>query len=270
MARSSKVEGQVHSLFSRSYNIAFGRDLVNIASEEMECSSYGLKLNAEELKFQIKSLNVGDLVVWEGNRLELFCHHGDLIEINLAEMKVLDLKLLPVTPTKERLETLARPFESAVMLEQTGLPSDKGTLGVLRSLCQPDLSEKTFRLAFDYLIGLGQGLTPSGDDLLLGYLMMLKLFGFPMYLENLRLEDYQDKTTLISENYLIMLCRGYVSEYLMNFCQAAIVPNQTKLRQTLARIKGLGATSGSDILLGMAIGISKITGVNLVLPLAGK
>lgn len=270
LTRLRKTTGQIHSLFTRSYNIAFGCDLVNVASADMECSSYGLKLSPEEVKFQIKSLNVGARVVWEGSRLQLFCRNGNVIEINLAELTVLDLKLRPTQPTKERVEAVARSLEFAVTLKDTGLPQDEETLRVLRSLCQPDLSEKTFRIAFDYLIGRGQGLTPSGDDVLLGYLMMLKLFSIPLCLEKLRLKDYQDKTTLISENYLRLLRQGYVSEYFQNFCQAASIPDQASLRQIVARIKGVGATSGSDMLLGMAIGISKINGVNLVLPKAGK
>ena len=265
-----KTTGQIHSLFSRSYNIAFGRDLVNVANADMECSSYGLKLSPEEVKLQSKSMNVGDRVVWEGRNLQLFYCHGDVIEIDLAELTVLDLKLMPTEPTEERVEAVASSLESAVMLKDTGLPQDEETLRVLRSLGQPDLSEKKFRIAFDYLIGRGQGLTPSGDDVLLGYLMMLKLFSFPLYLEKLKLKDFQDKTTLISENYLRLLRQGFVSEYFQNFCQAASIPDKASLRQMVAQIKGIGATSGSDMLLGMAIGISKFAGVNLVLPSAGK
>ena len=270
LSRSSNVEGQIHSLFSRSYNIAFGRDLVNVASADMECSSYGLKLSIEEIKFQIKSLNMGDRVFWEGSQLQLFCRDGDVININLAELSVLDLKLMPTKPTMERVEAAARSLESAVTLEDTGLPLDDETLSVLRSLCQPDLTEIAFQLAFDFLIGRGRGLTPSGDDVLLGYLMVLKLFGISLGLEKMNPKHYQDKTTLISENYLKMLFQGYVSEYLKNFCQAASIPDPAAMHQTVAQIKGLGATSGTDMLLGMAIGISKITGVNLVLPTALK
>jgi hypothetical protein len=270
LARSRKTVGQIHSLFTRSYNIAFGRDLVNVASTGMECSSYGLKLSTETVKLQIKSLNVGDPAIWEGSRLQLFSSHSDVIKIDLGELTVLDLKLRSIEPTIERISAAARSLESAVSLEETGLLWDEKTILVLWSLCQPDLSEKTFKSAFDYLIGRGRGLTPSGDDVLFGYLMVQKLFGIPLRLKKLSLNQHQVKTTLISENYLRLLWRGYVSEYFQNYCQAVIVPDHASLSRRVERIRGVGATSGNDMLLGMSLAISGINGVNKVLPSAEK
>jgi len=50
--------------------------------------------------------------------------------------------------------------------------------------------------------------------------MVLKLFGKTPMLEEWRLKSAIQKTTAISASFFRMLFRGYISEYLQNFCQA--------------------------------------------------
>lgn len=260
LARSDNPTGQIHSLFNSSFNIVFGRDLVNVASATMQCSSFGLNLSEEAVTHLIKSLIVGDRVVQKDSRLVLYSSCGGVIEINLAKLKVLDLKLKRIEPTVERVEAVIRALESVAWLDDIGLPIDERTVGVLRSLCAADLAKETLQEVFEFLIGRGKGLTPSGDDVLLGYLMVRKLFGNTPRSEQWRVKEIEQKTTLISVNYLRLLSMGYVSEYFQNFCQAATIPDDASLKQSVERIKRVGATSGSDMLLGMSLGIDKIGG----------
>ncbi len=266
LARSESVSGQIHSLFKSSLNIAFGEELVNVANSRMQCSSFGLKLEDDKVDQLIQSAIVADRVVQKGSRLILYSSYGGVIEIDLAKLEVIDLKVKPVEITPERIELISRVLSEMADLEQVGLPMDERTVAVLRGLTDQGMKKEALDTAFEHLIGRGKGLTPSGDDVLLGYLLMCKLFGKSPCLEQYRVKQNINRTTLISANYLRELCRGFVSEYFQNFCLAAARMDEGLMRQSVEQIKNVGATSGHDMLLGMSLGISKIGGTIVKFP----
>lgn len=258
LARPDSLLGQIHSLFNSSFNIAFGDELVNVASSQKQCSSYGLVLDEGLFTPLIKSILVGDRVSQKGAQMLIYSTYGGVLEINLDELDVLDLKIRPIQPQLERLQAIDEALESVSWQDEIGLPADERSHAELQKLSNAAMSTEEFYEVFDYLCGRGKGLTPSGDDVLLGYLMVLKLFGKTPILEEWRLNSAIQKTTAISVNYFKMLFRGYVSEYLQNFCQAAEKSDIELLKQSVTAIKQIGATSGSDTLLGISIGVGKI------------
>ncbi len=260
LARPDSMLGQIHSLFKSSFNIAFGDELVNVASSQMQCSSYGLVLDEEVVIHLINNIVVGDRVTQKGSQMLIYSTHAGVLKINLDELTVLDLKIRQIQPQPERLEAIVSALESVSWQEEIGLPGDERTLSKLRKLTSDEMSTAEFYEAFDYLCGRGKGLTPSGDDVLLGYLMVHKLFGKTPRSDEWQLKLAAKKTTAISVNYFRMLSRGYISEYLQNFCLAAEKPDVEALKSSVKSIKHIGATSGSDMLLGISIGIKKIGG----------
>ena len=221
LARPNSPHGQIHSLFNSSFNIAFGDELVNVASSQKQCSSYGLVLDEGLFNPLIKDIVVGDRVLQKGAQILIYSTYGGVLEINLDELDVLDLKIKQIQPQLERLQVIDNALESVSWQEEIGLLADERSHSELQKLSNAAMSTEEFYEVFDYLCGRGKGLTPSGDDVLLGYLMVLKLFGKTPRLEEWRLQSAIQKTTAISVNYFRMLFRGYVSEYLQNFCQAA-------------------------------------------------
>ncbi len=79
------------------------------------------------------------------------------------------------------------------------------------------------------------------------------------------LEELSVKTTLISANYMRLLARGYMSQSVCDLCNATRLAKQAELNRSAQKIIQIGATSGSDTLLGMALGLGYFGG-NIQIP----
>lgn len=102
------------------------------------------------------------------------------------------------------------------------------------------------------LIGLGQGLTPAGDDFLLGILAALDLYGAAMERVALCTALKSEKTNRISAAFLRAAADGVYGEYLLRLLQAlAGNATQTELADCVVRVLQTGHTSGSDMLSGI-------------------
>lgn len=266
LARSENPTGQIHSLFKSSLNIAFGEELVNVANSRMQCSSFGIKLDDNRVDQLIQSNVVGDRVVQKGSQLVFYSSIGGVIELDLDQLDVLDLKVMSVEPDERRIKLVSQILSEVMTFDNVGLPLDEQAVNVLRDLTDPDVGQEALTHAFEFLIGRGKGLTPSGDDILLGYMLLWKLFGKSPCSKIIRFNDFLKRTTLISANYLRELCRGYVSEYFQSFCRAAARLDEGMMRRCAGEIKKVGSTSGNDMLLGMSLGISHIGGTIVKFP----
>lgn len=108
------------------------------------------------------------------------------------------------------------------------------------------------------LIGVGEGLTPSGDDFLCGLIastyfintkdmMSLRLFFKEM------LPLHMNKTTDISRAYLLNALDGRFMEGLVRIYESSL--KKEDVVQILNEISGMGHSSGTDFLLGLNFGL---------------
>lgn len=115
------------------------------------------------------------------------------------------------------------------------------------------------------LIGYGKGLTPDGDDYLLGYLAALS----PWQLTPERLahqhrlqqliEQHLPRTTDISRHYLSRALEGHFSQPICTLLEQLISPTQTAALITAAeQVMQFGASSGVDCLAGMLHGLRSL------------
>lgn len=111
------------------------------------------------------------------------------------------------------------------------------------------------------MIGLGVGLTPSGDDFLVGLLLALSV-GLPgrmePVLEELRahIRRFSDGTNDISRQYLFCACRGEYGLRLHELLQAGA--EGKGIRTALEKTAEIGHSSGVDTLNGLLAGIKII------------
>jgi hypothetical protein len=129
----------------------------------------------------------------------------------------------------------------------------------------PQLSGAALRLdhqaalqSLSKLIGLGAGLTPAGDDFIIGWLAGLMLMaGTPGELEFLNVVNsgllvLGNGTTPISRQHLRDAATGEFSELLSDVCFAlASGAPAAELAETLSRQLAVGATSGADAAAGL-------------------
>ncbi|MDX3100780.1 DUF2877 domain-containing protein [Nonomuraea angiospora] len=120
--------------------------------------------------------------------------------------------------------------------------------------------------AAEQLMGLGPGLTPSGDDVLAGLLVTLRRLGAAAGADRaVRLAgwlaatvtfDARTRTTPISATLLHCAARGESSPEVTAVLRG--VTGDQPLEPALRRLHSLGHTSGSDLAQGVAIGVSAV------------
>jgi hypothetical protein len=110
--------------------------------------------------------------------------------------------------------------------------------------------------AADKLVGLGPGLTPSGDDLLAGALAALRLLGGdPAF--TTALADHVSavgarRTTALSATLLRLAGQGNVAAEAGHVIKA--LNGQGPLEEAARRLYAVGHTSGADLVQGLLIG----------------
>ncbi|GIK08712.1 MAG: DUF2877 domain-containing protein [Chloroflexi bacterium] len=258
LARSRN--GKIHSLFSQSFNIGFEQGLVHIRRAGGQLSSFGMRISDSQMDDILPSLETGDLVKTNGVTLTIYPTYGPIVQIETARLQSIDLSLHPVETAPRRLAILRQALEAVNAAASLGLTLTEQDWVHLNALTQEDVHSEAFQAAARYLVGRGKGLTPSGDDILLGFFLALKLFGQASGLTQPLLDFIERSTTSISAAYLRDLANGYISEYFQMFCQATALEDPDRLRSAIEQITTIGSTSGYDSLMGMSLGVTKLEG----------
>jgi hypothetical protein len=134
--------------------------------------------------------------------------------------------------------------------------------------CLPPLARGTvaraavpIQAALSPMIGLGVGLTPSGDDFIVGYLAALwsqsaRDATLPPLLGLLRapIESMTAKTGEISRQFILDASEGQFSEPLVDLVRAIADGDDERVAVTAARALRIGHSSGADALLGLLLG----------------
>jgi hypothetical protein len=116
-------------------------------------------------------------------------------------------------------------------------------------------------LAARRLIGLGPGLTPSGDDVLVGMESALHALGRPMagFLGG-AIHDVDDRTTAIAASLIQHAAAGEFAERIHRLLAALLSESDEGFPVAIERAVAWGATSGTDCLLGVLLGLDIASG----------
>ncbi|RRJ85778.1 DUF2877 domain-containing protein [Gulosibacter macacae] len=127
------------------------------------------------------------------------------------------------------------------------------------------------------LIGLGAGLTPSGDDYLAGALAVLHLHPITGANGGSALEasaavraatSAADATTEVGRHFLLAACEGRFHHDVAAAATAALT-GTTNLPQLVAQVAEIGSTSGTDTLTGIADTLAALAATTARIP-AGR
>ncbi|MCU9533925.1 DUF2877 domain-containing protein [Streptococcus sp. CSL10205-OR2] len=252
--------GHVHSVFNSSFNFLINHQLVHVSSHEDFMSSFGIRISKLDYQLIRPYLQVGNLVKLTADTLMIYSFNG-IYQTSYKEI-VTDLRIDKIDFTKQfdkKLNALKNYLEHKSHLSVKNGLGD-GAQKALTTLTDVKASLLELDQSVKQLIGRGQGLTPSGDDILVTYLFMMIICH-----DNQRkrvsscIENYLDKTTLISTSYLKACLNQAVSTPLYDLylwlknhhhCE------KNKLERCVSNIQRIGHTSGSDMLLGLFLGIS--------------
>lgn len=282
---SESLDGaKVDTVFERSLNITCGGGLLAILSGSGRRAPGAMITTLSDVRGVQPETPVefGEHTLVIG-RLELDCSLMTFFDCATDPVKLIN------APSAEELDAiLARraqpgsflpggaetPFERAiaVRLDETRdafcSQLQSAALAAARR-DQPDA--EAMRNAVAGLVGLGFGLTPSGDDYLVGVLAALTLTPgrvarsvraevaacvLPLASER----GGRAATTAVSRHFLRAACRGEFHEDLSDSGRKLIL-GEDRTDDALARVVSIGSTSGTDALFGLVDGVRTLAAV---------
>jgi hypothetical protein len=267
---AGRLHGRVHSLFDRVANIEDSAgDLFTLAGRGLDNAPATIVVDLES--FEAVGLAVDDRVIASGRTLKL----GRAIEIRLAACAAWDARL-PAYP-RNCAQLPARLCEARTVLEchgrGGGMVARREVQGEFARAIETALAQRSSRLLealarADFasacahaasMIGLGPGLTPSGDDFLLGLFAVLNIPDSPC---NGWLGGGAEvvaragqATNAISLAALTHAARGHVRESVLDLIECLLLGPTDDVAASMRRVLAIGSTSGADIACGLLAGL---------------
>jgi len=284
--------GSVVGVYDRAINMVLPRGLVCLVAEEVERGPINMtvRLPAGRPSLSSLGLQIGDKVRVHHLTLEL--GHGHRASFGSA--KIYSPGQRPKLDLLEKDEIAAnlQAMRSVVLgrgnmgglggLMALLLPGAEGPAAVklnmfasaalfgMASLEQAFHSEDARLLgeAIRGLIGLGPGLTPSADDMLAGLVLMCMIYSKEAghlrraseLVARTTVAEAHGRTTIISEEYLGQAALGRGNERALRLCEALLTGGRESVARETKRVLAIGATSGTDTVLGISLGLMFCTG----------
>jgi|GEM_PF-1043148 len=298
------VRGEIHSVFQDALNIrTSGGQLVSILSGAdragpntvvtrlpigMDFISMGLRAGMPaRLRGTRVQLGAGDVQLRTGSARKWWPRLADGLELvnvhrlqtNLASLNDTLAARLPgrglglllssaadmAAGRWDRVKTGDGERDDGDRLVASALPAIKD---LMRGYLHRD--GQALQQGVEGLIGLGSGLTPSGDDLLLGFIGALgavskRINGLELegLLETIRDHLYENRhrTTFISANLLAFACAGRVADPILNVIRSFLFEDTVSMTERIGVLLQQGDSSGSEVLLGILLALSPLTHV---------
>jgi hypothetical protein len=158
-----------------------------------------------------------------------------------------------------------------------GLAGHPGPLRLADRCAAGDLAHAVD--AAERIVGLGPGLTPSGDDVLAGLLVSLRLLGGAVHGAETSIwladwigaavtADADTRTTALAAGLLHCAARGQASAEVAAVLRA--LAGQEALAPAVRRLLGAGHTSGADLTWGILTGCRATLALSAVADAAGR
>lgn len=263
--------GRVHSIFDRTFNIQSEDrgELFTIANESLDNGPNTLV--TEFTHFSEMDIAIDDRVYAMNNTLCIL----NKIKIKLDDAKKWNSVLPPYPANEQQLRrnlNAARLFidhygknggmkrshtdGSSFDQEVTRLLAERSRL-LLQAISRGSMQQAEREAAG--LVGLGFGLTPSGDDFLVGLFVVFNLPMSPLY--HCRSFCMQvaaqsiGRTNEISYITLKKAATGQARESLIRLLRDLTVGSEESMRASLGSVLNIGSTSGTDIAIGIVSGL---------------
>lgn len=118
------------------------------------------------------------------------------------------------------------------------------------------------------LLGLGEGLTPAGDDFIMGLMSVFTVFKNDIsFIDKLlkeikkELKHYRDKTTFLSSELFYYVLKDNYSSIFLDIYKSIKNKNLKNLCQNLIKLTEMGNSSGDDTLSGIVFGLDIIKSI---------
>lgn len=270
--------GKVHSIYTKTINfIDKHHELYTIASENIANGPYFLIINTGGIDLKSIDLEVGDPIKAVGNSILIGTH----LKINIVAgsylwtPKVLNQDSFNMSILRQNIS-----YFNKIIVDKQSICGCK--YYYLKSILninnyKPQIIEKELakkigvfledieldnicQESINSLIGLGVGLTPSGDDFLVGFVSVLSIIA-NNYANTIKKKIISSininviSTTDVSRKMLRIALSGKYGDSIFNFVNALLQNNKKLLNYSLEELLSIGSSSGMDLAIGIIMGI---------------
>lgn len=252
--------GYIHSIFENTFNIIFEGNLIHFGKMYSGVSAFGLLLPNYYLESIMDAIEIEDRVKVQSGSLTIYTRTKTW-KIKTTSFETIDCRV-PIMESIEQefLNILLSKFHTLSIENKTGILYSEKDRILLNKFQEAQWDDQIFHRPFiAHFIGRGIGLTPSGDDMLMGILMMYQALRWKEDW-TVTLSDQLEliKTTDVSMAYYEALLEGYTSSFFVDFLQAIKDKDLTNWDELINRISKYGHTSGWDTLYGIYLFLQKL------------
>lgn len=269
-----KGNGHVHSIFKNGFNIKMDDSLVFIGNKKNGLLPFGIHLLEEDTLRAVSVVNNGETVFWnaETNSLEframsISLDKGQSFKNELAPLKnnrVLEAsfeRLCSQLTTVDALTGLDVDIKLFLnrfndVGEKKWFAPESYLVMLIEVVMSSDhyLIEKTLR----FFLGRGKGLTPSGDDMIVGLLAFDATSHFISALFSKQLSELLESepiTTDVSREYLRYAIRHEFGSTVTELVNSLASGDDSTFNKAFQNLLEVGHSSGLDTLFGILIGM---------------
>ncbi|MBS4218404.1 DUF2877 domain-containing protein [Bacillus sp. FJAT-49711] len=270
--------GYIHSVFNNGVNIKLGKRLLFIGTTKNGQLPFGAHLSKEVNEQILKEIDKDSPVHWNHMAQTLSFNDGNVI-LSFAKARVYENTI----SVSGDMDAMCRSIETILISllnydATTGLdvPIEQFVLDYLQRKTTSDSIDETILLQFNklthslftedketcltalrYLLGRGRGLTPSGDDHIVGLLAVQAASRpfHPTFNEAvLSLVENESITTDVAKEYLYYAANGQFSSTVVSVIEH-LIEDTDVLPEKLESLLAVGHSSGVDTIFGILLGL---------------
>jgi hypothetical protein len=256
-------DGIVHSVYARACNVTAKGSLVTLVAPPIADGPTTLLLENDGIVDLRTCLEAGERIVRQGDRIVARNADVDLADAMCwrpdPTPAIGDFEPIAANLSCATVRLAARLDQHASVLSREG----RAVCVRIEQACRDLDADAALRDAVR-LVGWGEGLTPAGDDFLVGMLAGLDALapGIPPRMEFLTrfgaaVAAQADRTTELAEHYIRLAAGGHFGADLHRLRSALLSSSDVaRVAQLADDALAAGATSGSDQVAGLLAGIS--------------
>ncbi len=261
----------VHSVYKSTINCIVDDRIFSLQHQEMPITPLSINLDIPKRVFELIRVNRGDEVQFTKDGLVAFNsmftrEHAEVFDCDLTDGTV------PLDKVKIRILTdyilkyiekgefgrIAKSLKDneIIPLSFAGNYVSSVLLKLTNSSSVMEIGSLSAQL-----IGVGEGLTPSGDDFNCGMLAAQFYLRGNSHADELKnhlisqITPRINSTTIISKEFLVYACDGKFSQMVKNVLIKS--QEETDVTSEIIKIRDIGHTSGIDFLTGLYFGLLK-------------
>lgn len=278
----TSTKGEVHSVYKNTINFIIGEKLIAIHPSNTIKTPMSLRIKENEFEFEQLDISIGEVVNILDDKFIINGHEFDFvytkswnpntdhIDINMKDLSLDKIKLILSTMNlygnDNSLKEIVQSIVNEALDNFTLQESDYFTIRsfssitnwvkcILFNVCKTESS-------LNNLIGLGIGLTPSGDDFLTGLLSVFsvlenkseEIFTINKALK-IEIKDNLEKTTFLSKEFLSYATKNKYSEIFHELYDTLKKESKEDIISCVRRFMEVGSSSGMDTLSGIVLGM---------------